>query len=130
MGTPLAGVGGAVKNTTNAVANIDTWSVDAGAAVSKTTSFGATGSWETNQATLKNWTAKCSGRVDPADTNGQVAFLNGLGNTFSVSFFLDTTKNWAGSGILTTISPKVAADGLGEVEFTFTGTGALTVTLT
>lgn len=130
MGNPLAGVGGSVKTGANSVANVDNWSLDEKANIEKTTSFGATGSWETNASTLKSWSAKCSGRLDPADTNGQVTFLNGIGNTFTVAFHCDATKNWAGSGILETISPKVAASGLGEVEFSFVGTGQLTITLT
>ncbi len=128
MGTPLAGVGGNAKLAANTIANLGTWSLDQGANTEKTTSFGATGSWETNQTTLKNWSAKCGGRLDVADTNGQVALINGLGNTFTLNLYVDATHYWGGSAILVGIGPKVDVNGLEEVEFSFTGTGVCTYT--
>lgn len=124
----ISGVGGKVMNGANAVANIKNWQIDIGVDDADTTSFGATGGWQTSITTIKHWTGRASGSLDTADTNGQVAFINGLGSSFSMLFYADSTKNWAGSALLTAISPKAAATGTVDVEFQFKGTGALTFT--
>src|SRR5579859_7193724 len=106
MAYPTNGVGGSIKNGANTVANVDIWDLPQKAATKDTTAFGATGSYQTNTMTLKSWTAKVSGRVDPSDTNGQLAFINGLGSTFTLTFLVDGTHNWSGTGILIGCHPK------------------------
>lgn len=123
-----AGIGGAVKNGANTVANVDTWNLSAKGATAKTTAFGATGSWETNTATIKSWTATCAGRVDPADTNGQLALINGLLSTFTLELDVDGTHHWAGSAILVGFDPKSSVTSTNDITFSFEGTGALTFT--
>jgi hypothetical protein len=128
MGNPLAGVGGAVKAGAATLANVGNWSVSIKGGIAKTTSFGATGAWETNASTIKSWSAKFDGRTDPADTTGQVTLFNGIGSTLSMEFDIDGTHHWAGSAILTGIEPKADATGMNEVSFAVDGTGALSYT--
>lgn len=122
-----AGIGGNVRvgATPTIVANVGVWSVTAKVAVASTTSFGATGAWETQLPTIKSWTAKCDGRTDPADTLGQLTLLNGLGTIMNVEFDVDGTHHWSGSAILTGIDPKADTKGLNDIAFSFDGTGPL-----
>lgn len=123
----IAGVAGSVKNGANTVANLNSWTVSAKGNTAKTTVFGTSGQYETEIATVKNWTAKADGFLDSSDTNGQLAFINGLNGTFTVNFLTgDSTHQWAGTAILTGIDPKVDATGVNTVSFSFNGSGALT----
>ena len=66
--------------------------------------------------------------LDATDTTGQVALINGLGNTFALELDTDTagTHKWTGSGILVGIDPKSDAKDVNQVAFAFDGTGVLT----
>ncbi len=129
MSYPTAGVNGLVKNGSNTVANLQKWSLSAKGNVAKTTVFGASGSWESNTATIRGWTATADGFTDPSDTNGQLALYNGLNSTFTVTFQVDgTPHNWSGTAILTGIDPAADAQNMNTVKLSFTGTGALTFT--
>lgn len=123
-----AGVGGNVKvgATPTAVANVNTWTVSEKIGIASTTSFQATGNWETSLPTIKSWTAKCDGNTDPSDTLGQLTLLNGLGSIMNVEFDVDGTHKWTGSAILTGVDPKSDVKGLNAVSFSFDGTGPLT----
>lgn len=125
----VAGIGGAVKNGANSVANLNTWTLSLKGNITKTTVFGSTGQWETNIATTRGWTVKADGYLDSSDTNGQLAFINGLNSTFTVTLNTgDTTHNWSGTAILTGIDPKADVGGVDTVSFSFDGTGAVTFT--
>lgn len=128
MGVPLAGVGANIKTGVNQIANLDTWTISAKSAVKDTTSFQATGSYQQNTATIKSWTVKCDGRLDATDTNGQVALINGLGNTFPLELDIDAagTHKWTGNAILTGIDPKADAHDVNVISFSFDGSGVLT----
>lgn len=129
MGTPILGVGGGVKNSSNLVLNINTWSIDIKVSTVDTISFGSVGGWNTRISTFKDWTAKVDGKTDVTDTTGQLALFNGLGNTFTLEFDVGDSVDhgkWSGSGILVGIAPKSDASGMNEVGFSFEGTGALT----
>jgi hypothetical protein len=128
MGNPLAGVGGKVTAGGVTLANVGNWAISQKSGIAKSTAFQATGNWETNTATLKSFTMKCDGRTDPADTTGQVALFNGIGATFAFECFVDATHKWAGSAILDGLDPKASVDGLDEIAFSFTGSGACTYT--
>jgi len=119
----ISGQGGAVKNASVVVANLDSWDLSLGAGVVDTTTFQSPGAWKTSTATVKDWSGKSTGRFDGADTTGQVTLINGLGNTFVMSFMTDAVHNWSGSAILTKITPKSDAGGVVTAEFDFTGTG-------
>ncbi len=128
MGTPILGVGGGVKNGANLILNINTWALTLKASTVDTIAFGSVGGWNTRISTFKDWTAKFDGKTDPSDTNGQVALINGLGDTFTLEFDVDGTHHWAGSGILVGLDPKSDASGMNEVSFSVEGTGAITYT--
>ena len=125
-GVPLAGIGGMITSATVTVANLQKWSLSIKADKKDTTAFQATGDWMTQLPTIKSWTASAEGNLDPTDTTGQVALLNGLGNTFAVTFNTDPTLHkWAGSAILTGIDPAADATGLVTIKFAFEGSGAI-----
>jgi hypothetical protein len=128
MGTPVTGVGGQIKVGATVIANINTWSITEKVATADTTVFQVSGNWQTNAATIKSWTAKFDGFVDPADAT-QLSLINGLGSTFAFEFDTDPTLHkWNGSGILTGIDPKADIKGMVTVAFAVDGTGALTFT--
>lgn len=129
MGIPLAGIGGLVKVGANTAANLGVWSLAEKSAVADTTSFGATGNWETKAATLKSWTAKADGRLDPTDV-AQLALINGLGTTVNVEFDTDplAAHKWVGTAIVTGIDPKADVKSMVDVSFSFEGTGPCTFT--
>jgi predicted secreted protein len=128
MSYPTNGVGGSFTVGSTVVANVDVWTITQKAAVKDTTAFGASGSWQTNTMTLKSWSAKVDGRVDPSDTNGQLVLLNGLGSTVSVKFNVDGTHYWSGSAIVTQADPKSNVNDVATVSYSLTGSGALTLT--
>jgi predicted secreted protein len=121
-----AGIGGSVKLGANVVADINNWSVSPKGAIEDTTAFGASGSWRTKVATVKEWSAKFDGFTNAGDTNGQLALINGLNATFTFNFMINGTNQWSGTGILSGIDPKSSATGLNEISFSVDGTGALT----
>ncbi|HLZ64386.1 MAG TPA: hypothetical protein VKR06_46240 [Ktedonosporobacter sp.] len=128
MAYPAAGVGGAIKNGANTVANMQKWALSQKGNVAKTTAFGASGSWESNTATIRGWTATIDGWTDAGDTNGQVALYNGLNSTFTLEMDIDGTHHWSGSAILTGIDPSADAQNMNLTKLSFTGTGACTFT--
>jgi predicted secreted protein len=123
----IAGVGGSVQISSTTVASLNVWTVSAKGNTAKTTVFGTTGQWETEIAAVRNWTAKADGYLNDTDTNGQVALINGLNSTFTVTFNTgDSTHNWSGTAILTGIDPKADVASVETVSFSFNGVGALT----
>jgi predicted secreted protein len=112
----------------NLVANVDVWALTQKAAVKDTTAFGASGAWQANTMTLKNWTAKVDGRVDPSDTLGQLVLLNGLGTTVALKLSVDGTHFWSGNAIITAADPKSNVNDVATISYSFTGTGACTLT--
>ncbi len=128
MSYPTAGVGGSITVGSTVAANLDKWQVTQKAMMKDTTSFGASGSWQTNTTTIKEWTAKADGRIDPSDTNGQLVLINGLGTTVTMKFSVDGTHYWSGSAIVAQIDPKADANDVVTVQYTFTGNGALSFT--
>ncbi len=128
MGIPLAGVAANVKAGANTVTWMNTWALTAKANIKETTAFQSTGGYATKSATTKEWSVKIDGPLDATDTTGQVALINGLGNTFALELDTDTagTHKWTGSGILVGIDPKSDAKDVNQVAFAFDGTGVLT----
>lgn len=125
-----AGIGGAVQWNSVVIANIDTWTLSAKGATAKTTPFGASGSWETNTATIKDWTATCAGRLDPADTTGQLVLLNGLGSQYTLLLQLASGNYWSGTAVLVGLDPKSGVSTTVDVAISFEGNGTLTLTHT
>jgi hypothetical protein len=70
-------------------------------------------------------------KLDPADTNGQVALINAFINGTSLSFRIYTdianTHYWSGSGYIKSMPHKIAGGkAITEVEFQYESDGAWT----
>jgi len=129
MAVPLAGIGGLIKEGATVIGAMNTWSVNPKASTKDTTTFQATSSYGTKAATIKEWTAKCDGFLDATDA-GQVALINGVGNTFTLEMDIDAaaTHKWTGSAILVSFDAKSDAKDMNLISFSFDGTGVLTFT--
>src|SRR2546421_2723897 len=129
MAVPLAGIGGLIKEGATVIGAMNTWSVNPKADTKDTTTFQAAGSYATKAATIKEWTAKCDGFLDATDA-GQVALINGVGNTFTLEMDIDqaATHKWTGSAIFAGFDAKSDAKDMNLVTFNFDGTGPLTFT--
>src|SRR6266571_6331839 len=106
---------------------MNTWTVTAKANVKETTAFQSASGYATKTATVKEWSVKIDGPLDATDTNGQVALIKGLGNTFALELDTDTagTHKWTGSAILVGVDPKSDAKDVNQIAFAFEGTGVL-----
>ena len=131
----IAGTGGHVKMGTGGsgvagttVANIGQWSISLKGESKDTTPFGAAGSMRQRTGTLKDWSAKFQGWVDPSDTSGQVALYNGLTTTFCFRFDVDDTHYWLGDGVLSGLDVGTAEDDVATSSFSVEAAGALTYT--
>lgn len=124
----LAGTGGSVKLGSNTVAEIGEWSLDIGLDTNEVSAFGD--SWKRFITGLKGWTGSATGRFDQTDTNGQVALQNALlnGTTVSIRLYVNATNYYSGTAYITQESPKASVGGTVDVDFSFTGTGALSYT--
>ncbi len=129
MGVPTAGITSLVKEGAVTIANLGVWSVSEKVGTADTTSFGATGNWATRGATIKEWTGKTDGRLDPTDA-GQLALINGLGTVLVMQFNVDAAgvHFWSGSALVTGIDPKADVKTMVDVAFSLDGTGPLTFT--
>jgi predicted secreted protein len=123
-----AGKDGAVKLTTNSVAEVDTWSLDSSLDIQDITSFGD--AWHRKAGTLKDWSGKFSGRLDMTDTNGQLAVWNALNGltTVAIRLYVGATNYFSGTALIKQWSPKSSVDGMVEFDATFEGSGALSFT--
>jgi predicted secreted protein len=124
----LAGTSGLVKIAANTVALMDHWEVNPQADILDITSFGDT--WHNKLAGLKDWTAKISGKYDHTDTNGQAAIWTAFlaGTSVTPRFTIDGTHYLSGNALIKSFGPKVAVDGLEEIEIVFEGIAALAYT--
>jgi predicted secreted protein len=129
MAVPLAGIGGLIKEGATVIGAMNTWSVNPKADTKDTTTFQAAGSYATTATTIKKWTVKCDGFLDATDA-GQVALINGVGNTFTLEMDIDqaATHKWTGSAILASFDAKSDAKDMNLISFSFDGTGVLTFT--
>jgi len=123
----LAGNAGAFKLTTNTVAELDNWTLDVSTGLEETQSFGDT--WKERTATIREWSGTASGRFDSSDTNGhaalQTAFLGGT--TVTGRFYINGTNYFSGTAFVQA-SLTAPENGLITVNYTITGTGALSYT--
>jgi|TARA_A200000159_G_scaffold157887_1_gene174564 hypothetical protein len=120
------GKNGAVYVGANAVAEIKDWSLETTSETVTDTVMGD--SWVTHKPTLKSWTSSFNAIWDDADTNGQLALVEGA----EVTINLYPTGNnsgdveWTGAVIVTSVSKTASFDGLVEASFSVTGNGPLT----
>lgn len=127
MANHLAGSEGVVKNGANTIAEVRGWSIEQQADTVEDTVLGDT--WKTYQSSLKSWSGSLSAFWDETDTNGQVAMTVGASITLNLYPEGATTGDsyFTGTAIITGITNKGEVGGMVEAEFTFQGTGALTI---
>ncbi|MGA8765248.1 MAG: hypothetical protein WB562_20440 [Candidatus Sulfotelmatobacter sp.] len=121
----LAGIGASCQEASTAFTDASKWTLSLKGAVKDVTPFGASGNWTINLATLKSWSGKISAFIDSSDT-AQTNLFALIGSTVSMTFAVSGSHNFAGSAILTGIDPNVDAQNAESVDFSFTGTGAIT----
>jgi len=122
----LAGIGASVTEAAQVFNDGSKWTLSLKGATKDATPFGASGSWAINVATIKSWSGKVTAFMDTADT-AQTTLFAALNNAISMTFTIQSTPHaFAGSAILTGIDPNVDVQGVQSVDFSFTGTGALT----
>ena len=121
----LTGKDGAVYIGATAIAEVRDWSIVTSSEMVTDTVMGD--SWVTNKPTLKSWTTSVNCYWDSADA-GQASLVEGAevvinlypsGNTSSQVYY-------TGSVIVASVSKSASFDGMIEVSFSGTGTGALT----
>jgi len=127
MGTPVTGVGGAVKLGSNKVADIGNWSLDLGADHIDVTSFDSNG-WKEFLAGLKEWSGSFEGNYVYDDTNGQKAIIAAwlAGQSLELALEVMPGVTFVGSAFFT-LSIETPVDDKAAFSCDFQGTGALTI---
>jgi predicted secreted protein len=123
----ITGTGGAVKLSTNKIAEISNWSLDLGADDIDITSFDSQG-WKEYLAGLKEWSGSIEGNFKPGDTNGQKAILNAWlsGEKLTFTFEVSSGVSFQGKAFVKP-SIEVPVDDKASFSCDITGTGALTL---
>lgn len=123
--TALAGVGASVSEASTSFTGASKWTLSLKGAVKDVTPFGASGNWTINLATLKSWSGKVSAFIDTSDT-AQTNLFALIGSTVAMTFNVSNTPHgFTGNAILTGIDPSVDVQNAETVDFSFTGSGAL-----
>jgi hypothetical protein len=127
MANHLAGPEGVVKNGANTIAEVRGWSIEQQADTVEDTVIGDIS--KTYKSSLTSWSGSLSAFWDETDTNGQVAMTIGASITLNLYPEGATTGDsyFTGTAIITGITNKGEVGGMVEAEFTFQGTGALTI---
>ena len=121
----MVGSSAALKIGTNTIAEMDEWSLDVQTGLEETQAFGDT--WKERTATIREWSGSGSGRFDDTDTNGHVAANTALlaGTVLAMRFYIDGTNYYSGNAFVQA-SISAPENGVVTVNYTFTGSGALT----
>jgi predicted secreted protein len=123
----IKGNAGALKLTTNTVAELKDWSLEVSQDYVDTTAFGDT--FREQTPTFASWSASASGSWDITDTNGQAALQTAwlAGSTVTPRFYVDSTHYYSG---LAYVSANISAavDNVVTISYSFTSAGALTYT--
>lgn len=123
----IKGNAGALKLSTNTVAEMKDWSLEVSQEFVDTTAFGD--SMREQTATFSSWSASASGSYDISDTNGQAALQTAwlAGSTVTPRFYVDSTHYYSGLAYVNA-SLSAAVDGVVSVSYSFTGAGTLSYT--
>lgn len=118
---------GTVKISSNAIAEIRTWSINQTADTIEDTTMGD--SARTYQSSLNTWDGSVDVFWDETDTTGQGACTIGTSITLNVYPEGATTGDtyFSGTAIVTGITRTASFDGMIESSLTFKGTGALSI---
>lgn len=121
------GKDGVVKVGSNAVAEVDNWSLNQSAKVADDTAMGDT--WETHIAgkTINSWQGSLTCHWDAADTNGQEAL--DVGASVTLKLYGEGTGTgaveYSGTATVTSVGMTVPKDNVIQRTFNFQGNGAL-----
>ncbi len=123
----LTGQFGSVEIGANAVSAVTSWSLDRTADTVESTAMGDTSrAYETG---LKSFTGSFEARLDPADSTGQGAAVEGAEVTFSF-YTADSGTNgttyYTGTGIITSSNISAEMESMISLSVSFQGTGAVT----
>jgi predicted secreted protein len=127
----LSGTAGSVVYTTGGtttVGEIKEWSIDAAMDPPETTAFGD--SWKEFIAGIREYSGTFSGNMDTADTV-QTSLRNSFLGGSAVALRLHHSLAGyfvVGTAFLTGFAPAISYDGVGEIEYSFQGSGALSLT--
>lgn len=123
----LNGSSGSIRIAANTIAEMDEWTLDIDRNLVQSHAFGDT--WEENTATTGKWSGSAKGRLDTSDTNGHIAARTALlaGTVLAMRFYEDGTHYYAGNAFVKA-SFGANENGLVEVSYSFTGTGAIAYT--
>lgn len=118
---------GTVKISSNAIAEVRTWSINQTADTIEDTTMGD--SARTYQSSLNTWDGSVDVFWDETDTTGQGACTIGSSITLNVYPEGAATGDtyFSGTAIVTGITRTASFDGMVESSITFKGTGALSV---
>ncbi|MBJ3776398.1 phage tail tube protein [Acuticoccus mangrovi] len=119
------GKSGVVKNSTGAVGEVRSWTINETGETTDATTMGS-GNWRTNVATFNSWTAEIECFYDDADTV-QGGFTVGATIDLAVQPTGSTSgePEFSGDAIVTGCSTAGAVDGLVTANLSLTVTGAL-----
>lgn len=120
------GTEGTVKVGSNAVAELRSWEISEQGR--PTDSSALDDAWDTHSAVTKSWTGRATAFWDETDTNGQGALT--VNASATMNFYPEGATSgdvyYAGTATVTEIIRRADRDSMVEVEFGFTGNGALT----
>lgn len=118
---------GTVKISSNAIAEVRTWSINQTADTIEDTTMGD--SSRTYLSSLNTWDGSVDVFWDETDTTGQGACT--IGATITLNVYPEGATSgdtyFSGSAIVTGISSTASFDGMVEQAITFKGTGALSI---
>ena len=128
----IIGHSGSCTVGASTVTEAKSWSLDISQEVADVTSFNSSG-WKESAATLKAWSGSITVIFDGGDDTGQAALIAGVTSGSSVALVLNTaatgagtSEKFSGDAIITSMPITNDVNGIIEVSFSFTGTGALT----
>jgi hypothetical protein len=126
----LAGNVGAVKLSTNTVAQIQKWTLSFGPNLQDTAAFGD--AWEEKSKALLKWSGSFSGQALAFgdDTNGQDALAGAAlaGTTVALRLYESSTKYYSGNAFVEFSGDADESSASQGRTYTFTGTGTLSYT--
>lgn len=119
------GKGGAVRIGTDAIAAVQSWSLDIQTETAK--GWGMGDAWTTSETTVQSWSGNVECYFDPADVDGQGALLPGT--SVPLAFYPHATATGAaffsGTGIITGQPISAPKGDFVSITFNFEGQGAL-----
>lgn len=125
--TTFSGNDGVVKNSSNAVAEVRSFTVNQAAETVDDTVMGD--SWRSHKLTFKTWSGTVECFWDDTDSTGQEAWTVGSSVTLTLLPEGTTTGDYSlsGTATITGVNHSQNSDGIVERSFDFQGNGALTI---